>query len=181
MAKLKPGDKASDFQLPDINGSTVALADLLKEGHGVAVLWLCNHCPYVIAYMGRLVELANQFGDIKFVGINSNDPNTYAEDAPDKMPAFVEEHRIPFPYLHDETQEVARTYGVERTPEIFLLNPQGVCVYEGGVDDNWQEPENVTDQPFREALEALSQGKEIERAQTFATGCTIKWKSAAAS
>lgn len=180
MPKLKPGDKAPDFQLPDMDGSTVSLKNLLKGSKGVAVLWLCNHCPYVVAYMPRIVELAKSYPDIRFVGINSNDAETYPDDAPDKMPAFAKSHGIPFPYLHDESQDVARAYGVEKTPEIFLLNPQGVCVYEGGIDDNWKEPENVTDRPFKEAIEALITGTLVPRPQTFATGCTVKWKGAAA-
>ncbi|MCK4871233.1 MAG: thioredoxin family protein [Phycisphaerales bacterium] len=178
MTKLAPGRKAPPFELKDQDGNAVSLESLLASGKGAAVLWLCNHCPYVVAYMGRLVALDAEFPDIRFVGINSNDPRTYPEDAPDKMPAFAREHGAEFPYLFDETQDVARAYGVERTPEIFLLGPDGVCVYEGGVDDNWNDPNHVTDRPLRDALAALSAGKPIERPQTFATGCSIKWKNA---
>ncbi len=178
MAKLAPGDKAPDFQLPDMDGSPVALADLLKQSKGAAVLWLCNHCPYVVAYMGRLIELAEEFPDIAFVGVNSNDAATYPDDAPDKMPAFAAAHGITFPYLHDDSQDVARAYGVEKTPEIFLLSADGVCVYEGGVDDNWKEPDQVTDRPLRDALAALSAGEPIARPQSLAMGCTVKWKKA---
>ena len=176
MSKLSPGGKAPDFDLPDMDGSRVVLSEILQKGKGTAVLWLCNHCPYVIAYMPRLVALAKEFPQINFLAVNSNDPGTYAEDAPENMPEFARRFGMNFPYLYDESQDVARAYGVERTPEIFLLNPDGVCVYEGGVDDNWKEPEKVTDRPFRDALDALSNDRPIERPQTFATGCTIKWK-----
>lgn len=182
MPKLAPGQPAPDFELPNIDGSSVSLRSLLDGGaKGVAVLWLCNHCPYVIAYMGRLVALADEYRDIPFVAINSNDPATYPDDAADKMPAFAKQHRVGFPYLHDNTQQVARSYGVERTPEIFVLDPQGVCVYEGGVDDNWKDPDAVQHQPLRNALQSLREGRPVPEPQTQAMGCTIKWRKATAT
>jgi len=175
--KLRPDQKAPDFTLPGIDTTRVHLADELKKQPATVVLFICNHCPYVQAYIPRLIALQKEFaGKARFLGINSNDAATYPEDSFDKMKQYAGKWGLNFPYLHDEDQSVARAYGAERTPEIFALDQKGVCRYEGGVDDNYQQEAKVTDRPLREALLALTTGKPVPRPQTYAIGCSIKWK-----
>jgi peroxiredoxin len=180
--KLKPGDRAPGFNLPGIDGQRVRLADEVGRHAATVVLFICNHCPYVKAYVPRLIELQKEFasGDkgVRFIGISSNDATTYPDDSFDNMKKYAREWGLSFPYVHDEDQTVAMAYGAERTPEIFVLDRQGVCQYEGGVDDNYQDPGKVTRRPLREALAALTQGRPVPQPQTYAIGCTIKWKKA---
>jgi len=177
--KLQPGQPAPPFSLPSTLGTTVSLANLLEERKGVVVMFICNHCPYVKAYVPRLVELQREFeGRIAFVGICSNDAETYPDDNFEAMVTATDQWGLNFPYLHDDAQRVARAYGAERTPEVFALDSDGVCRYEGGIDDSWQDAAAVTDRPLREALAAIVDGQTPARATTHAIGCTIKWKSA---
>lgn len=178
-AKLAPGQKAPDFTLPAANGGTIHLANELKSHAAVVVMFICNHCPYVKAYIPRLVQLQQEFagkGQVRFIAIGSNDAATYPEDSFENMKATAAQWGLNFPYVRDESQDVARAYGAERTPEIFVLDAQGVCRYEGGIDDNYQHPDKVTQKPLREALVALALKKPVSQPQTFAIGCTIKWK-----
>lgn len=174
--KLAPGHRAPEFSLPSTDGTQVLLSKELTSHKAILVAFICNHCPYVQAYIPRLIELQKKFaGKVRFIGINSNDPATYAEDSPERMKEYAAEWKLNFPYLHDATQSVARAYGAERTPEIFLLDAQGVCVYEGGIDDNYKEPSKVTQRPLREAIEAVLAGEPVPTPRTYAIGCTIKW------
>lgn len=181
-AKLKPGQKAPDFQLPAVDGSTLHLADELAQSPATAVMFLCNHCPYVKAYIPRLIQLQEQFATAsttpkaRLIAICSNDAQTYPQDNFENMKIAASQWGLNFPYLRDEDQSVAKAYGAERTPEIFVLDAQGVCQYEGGIDDNYQDPAQVTQQPLRDALRAVSQGRPVETPQTYSIGCTIKWQ-----
>jgi thiol-disulfide isomerase/thioredoxin len=176
-SKLSPGQVAPDFFLPATDGNQYRLADHLPRSKATVVMFICNHCPYVRAYIPRLVALASQYaGKVGFVAISSNDVSTYPQDSFDHMRMMVGQWGLNFPYLYDENQDVARAYGAERTPEIFLLDPQGVCRYEGGVDDSYQSEEKVKDRPLRDAIEQVIAGQEVTRPRTWAIGCTIKWK-----
>ncbi len=180
-AKLQPSQKAPDFTLPATDGSTVHLADELAQHPATVVMFLCNHCPYVKAYLPRLVQLQDQFpttdkNGARLIGICSNDAQAYPEDNFENMKKTANQWSFNFPYLRDEDQSVARAYGAERTPEIFLLDPDGICRYEGGIDDSYQDPSAVTQQPLRDAIQAIIAGKPITEPQTYAIGCTIKWK-----
>ncbi len=178
--KLKPGDHAPDFQLPATDGSTIHLADQLTRFGAIVVMFLCNHCPYVKAYLPRLVQLQGRFrrpgsDGACFTAICSNDAQAYPEDNFEQMRQVAAQYKFNFPYLRDEDQSVARAYGAERTPEIFVLDREGICRYEGGVDDYYQDPDKVTQQYLGDALESILQGRPVDRPQTYAIGCTIKW------
>lgn len=180
--KLQPGDQAVDFCLPATDLIEVRLVDELARYHAIVVLFLCNHCPYVMAYIPRLIQLQQQFSPtdspgVRFIGICSNDAQTYPQDSFDGMKQSAQQWGLNFPYLHDEDQTVAAAWGAERTPEVFVLNRDGACIYEGGIDDHYQDPSKVTQQPLRDALKAIIEGRSIDRPQTYAIGCTIKWKN----
>lgn len=175
--KLAPGQKAPEFSLPGVDGRIHRLSDHLARRKAVVVTFICNHCPYVRAYIPRLIALQEQFADdVQILGISSNDTKAYPEDSFENMKTVSQQWGLNFPYLWDEDQAVARSFGAQRTPEIFALNAQGICQYEGGVDDNFQDPAKVRDQPLRDALQQIIAGQPVTRPQTWAIGCTIKWK-----
>lgn len=185
--KLAPGHKAPAFALPDTNAATrdpsrdalTPLDSILRGKKGAVVLWMCNHCPYVVGSHERITALARETmaKGIGWVAICSNDATTHPEDSAPKMAEYAAKWGLPFPYLHDESQAVARAYGVERTPEIFLLDGAGVCVYEGALDDNPKDASAVKDRPLKDAIDDLLAGRPVRRAQTAAIGCTVKWRA----
>src|SRR5215210_715046 len=172
MATLKPGDQAPEFALPDLDGRTVSLASY--EGMPVAVVFSCCHCPYVVAWEDRVNEVAREYeGRAGLVAINSN--AGYLGDSPEDMRRRAEEKSFAFPFLYDETQEVARAYNAARTPEVFVLDPEHRVVYHGAPDSDHRDPDGA--EPYlRPALEAALAGREQPTAETPAVGCTIKWK-----
>ena len=174
---LNIGDSAPGFSLKGVDGQTHSLGELKGE-KGIAVIFSCNHCPYVKAYEDRMIELAKEYQPkgVRFVLINANDPVKYPEDSFENMKKRAQEKGYPFPYLWDETQEVARAYGAERTPEAFLFDSELRLQYHGAIDDNWEDPTKVTKRYLRDALEALLAGREPEVRDTPPVGCTIKWK-----
>ena len=176
--KLAPGRRAPDFELPGVAGGTVRLYEHLPKAKATVVTFICNHCPYVVAYVPRLVELQREFApqEGQVIAICSNDAVTYPDDSFDNMKVMAERWGLNFPYLRDEDQSVARAYGAERTPEVFLLDAEGVCRYEGGIDDNYQDPDAVTERPLRDAIVAVAGGEPVAQPTTYAIGCTIKWK-----
>ena len=179
IPKLTPGQKAPDFTLPAVDGSDLQLSKLIADHKAVVVLFICNHCPYVQAYVDRLIDLQAQFqNDAALVAICSNDETAYPEDSFEHMKTIASKWKLNFAYVRDEDQAVAKAYGAERTLEIFVLDTQGVCSYEGGIDDNFQNPQKVKDQPLRDAIAQIIQDKQVTRPQTWAIGCTIKWKKA---
>ncbi len=174
--KLVPGNVAPDFILPAARGGGVNLSKVLRKHEVVLVMFICNHCPYVKAYIPRLIALQERFADrLCVLGICSNDWGAYPEDSFENMGLAADGWGLNFKYLHDEDQSVAKIYGAERTPEIFLLDSDGVCRYEGGIDDNYKDASGVTDSPLIDAIEDLLKGESVRREQTFAIGCTIKW------
>jgi peroxiredoxin len=173
---LPIGSVAPDFDLPATDGSRVALRDV---GHDVFVyVQGCNHCPYVVAYAPRLAALAREYASrgVAFVMVNSNDASTHPDDSFEEMQRFAREHDLPFPYLHDEDQRVAMTYRTFRTPELLVFDRERRLRYHGRIDDNAKEPELVTKEDLREALEALLAGRDVGEPETYAVGCTVKWK-----
>jgi peroxiredoxin len=181
--KLKPGQKAPDFTLPGVSGAGVSLSQRLPAADSTVILFICNHCPYVQAYIPRLIALQQELGTrgksgkpmTQLIAIGSNDDATYPDDSFDNMKRYAAKWGLNFPYLRDRDQAVARAYGAERTPEIFLLDEKGVCRYEGGIDDNYQDASRVTRRPLRDAIAAVSRGEAIAEPRTHAIGCTIKW------
>jgi peroxiredoxin len=177
MAKVKIGDRAVDFDLPGVDGHAYALGQVSEGKKATAVVFMCNHCPYVLAWLDRLVLLAEEYAGkgVAFIGINANDPAKYAADSFEGMQRLAEERGLSFPYVQDETQEVATAYGAERTPEVFLFDAGLELTYHGAIDDNQDETQAGV--PYlRNALDATLSGQEPPITQTPPVGCTIKWK-----
>ena len=176
---LELGTQAPDFSLPEpATGRRVGLADF--AGQPLAVIFLCNHCPYVKHIAARLGELGKEYADreVALVCINANDVDNYPDDAPDKMPDFLATYGIDFPYLYDETQEVAKAYRAACTPDIFLFNADHTLVYRGQFDD--ARPGNdapVTGRDLRNAMNTLLSGAALDMEQIPSLGCNIKWRA----
>ncbi len=175
--KLKIGSSAPDFNLPGVDGKNYSL-DSFSDKKILIVIFSCNHCPYVQAYEQRIISIQNEFADksVQIVAINSNEDVNYPEDSFDEMIKRSKEKRYNFPYLRDETQEIAKAYGATHTPEIFLFDEQRKLRYHGKIDDNWKEPEKVKYNYLRDAIKEVLEGKEVSIPETFSIGCTIKWK-----
>lgn len=173
---LKIGSKLPDFSLPGIDGKNYSLSSF-QNSKVLVVMFTCNHCPYVQAYENRLIKLQKDFKDkgVSFVAVNANDEINYPEDSFENMVKRAKEKGFNFPYLRDKTQEVAKEFGASYTPEIFVFDDKRTLQYHGRIDDNWQEPEKVTKHHLKEAIEALLANKTIDRADTQAIGCTVKW------
>ena len=177
MANLKLRDKAVPFELLGVDDRRHALEDYADK-EAVAVVFTCNHCPYARAWEDRLIGIQADYAarGAQLVAISSNDAKKYPDDSFPKMKERSEEKGFNFPYLYDESQEVARAYGAERTPEIFLFDKGGTLRYHGTVDDNYEDPAAVNVHYLREALEAVLAGRDPSTAETTPVGCTIKWK-----
>jgi peroxiredoxin len=171
------GTTAPAFALPGVDGRTHTLADY-ADVPALALVQSCNHCPYVQAWEGRMNALQREFGPRGFalVAISSNDADSYPEDSFDAMQARAREQGFDFDYLYDESQEIARTLGSERTPEVFLFDRDRRLVYHGAIDDSRNE-DAVTQQYLRDAVEAVLAGEEPPVADTMPVGCTLKWRS----
>lgn len=177
MRKLEIGQRASDFCLPGVDGKDHTL-QLYKDKRIVVVVFTCNHCPYAQAYEERLIAVQADYAGkgVQFIAINPNDSSGYPEDGFDNMVRRAKQRNFNFPYLRDEGQRVARSFGAEYTPQVFVLNSKLELRYVGRVDDNWQHPDKARSHNLRDAIEALLLHKKIENPVTHAIGCTIKWK-----
>jgi len=175
--QVKLGTKAANFELPATDGKQYSL-DSFKDADSLVVTFTCNHCPYARAAWPLLIKLANEFHEkkITFVAINSNDEGLYPEDSFAVMKEKVPEWGINFPYLRDESQEVAKAYGAVCTPDIFVYDKNRGLYYHGRINDNWQEPEKVTKEELKAALINLTEGKPAPTNQKPSIGCSIKWK-----
>ena len=170
------GSKAPYFSLPDTDGNNLSIENFSKEI--LVVIFTCNHCPYAKAVEDRLIKLANNYNSkVDFVLISSNDAENYPEDSPDKMAEQAESKSYPFPYLFDETQEIAKAYSAVCTPDIFLYNNDRELEYRGRLDDNWKEPEKVSREELKMAIEFILKGEKIDFTQIPSMGCNIKWKN----
>jgi peroxiredoxin len=172
------GGYAPDFELPGTDGAVHHLARYLEKYPAIGVVFICNHCPYVQFYIERLKQLQQDFGGRGFmlIGINSNDAEQYPADGYEQMQAFVAEKSINFPYLRDMTQDVAQTFGAEKTPHVFLLNQKGVLCYAGAIDDNAQDAAAVNVRFLSNAIEQVLSGQPIQPAATSPVGCSVKWR-----
>jgi len=169
---------APDFQLPDTSGKTVSLANF-KDKTALVVMFICNHCPYVKHVRAGLSQLAKDYQPrgVGFVAINSNDVANYPDDSPAKMAEEAKSAGYMFPYLYDETQNVARSYHASCTPDFFVFDRGRRLVYRGQLDAS--RPGNgipVTGKDLRAALDAVLAGKPTSGMQTPSMGCNIKWK-----
>jgi peroxiredoxin len=173
------GTPAPDFKLEDtMSGAKLTYADVKGE-KGTLVYFICNHCPYVIHTIGELVDVVNDYEErgIGAVAISSNDVEKYPVDSPDNMEAFALNNFFTFPYLYDETQEVARAYDAACTPDIYLFDGAGKLYYRGRLDEsrpNSGKPLDGAD--LRNALDHLLAGKPSPEKQYPSAGCGIKWK-----
>lgn len=173
---LKTGSKAPDFKLKGIDGKMHSLADYSKS-KALLVVFICNHCPYVKARIGDIVALQSKFSpsELQVVGINSNDPN-YQDEGFDNMVKFAKTYRLNFPYLIDDSQDVARAYGAVCTPDPFLFDADRRLVFHGRINDAL-EPEAIPRVPVMENnVRKLLIGEKIEKDFDPSVGCSIKWK-----
>jgi len=176
---LKRDSPAPAFSLPGVDGKTYSLADF-KGKKVLLLIFMCNHCPYVVPKMDYFVELQRKYKDkgLQIVGINANDADNYPEDSFGKMKEYAERYGFNFPYLFDETQEVARAYGAECTPDPFLFDADMKLRYHGRFDDAHGKPhsEGKTSE-MEDSIKQLLEGKEITVETLPSMGCNIKWKT----
>ena len=174
---MKTATSAVDFELPGVDGKTYSLASF-ADAKALVVVFSCNHCPYVQAYEGRMIEIQKDYEarGVRLVAINSNDAIHYPDDSLAEMKGRAKEQGFKFAYLVDESQDVAKAYGATHTPHLFVFGPDRRLAYTGKIDDNWQDPSAVKRRFLRDALDDLLAEKFIREPETHAIGCTIKWK-----
>ncbi len=175
---LPLGTEAPHFSLPDTEGRTVSIHDF-DEAPGLLVMFICNHCPFVQHIREGLAEFAREYTKhgLAIVGISSNDVDQYPDDSPDQMAKEKEEAGYVFPYLYDESQEVAKAYRAACTPDFFLFDDERKLVYRGQFDSSRPgNDEPVTGKDLRAAADAVLQGWPMPVAQRPSMGCNIKWK-----
>jgi peroxiredoxin len=174
---LQLGDTVPAFALPDTDGAEHQVP--LAEAPPATVLVVtCLHCPYVIAWNPRLRAVAEEYmpRGVRFLGIHANDATRYPADSLDHMKRFVREHDWPYPYLHDESQDVARALGAEVTPHVFVLDGQQRLVYRGAPDADHRDPSQDAIW-LRRALDAVLAGEAVSEPETRARGCSVKWRT----
>ncbi len=174
---LSLGSEAPDFSLRATDGNTYSLKDF-AETKVLVIFFTCNHCPYVIGSDEVTRQTVENFEPkgVKFVGINSNSPNTYEEDSFENMVKRMAEYEFPWLYLYDGTQDVARAYGALRTPHFYVFNEESKLVYTGRGVDNPRDTSKMTVNDLENALEELLAGKEITTPITNPIGCNVKWE-----
>ena len=178
----KVGDTAADFKLKNVDGKLVALADY-PAAKGFIVVFTCNTCPYAQAYEQRIIDLNTRYAPQGYpvVAINPNDPATVPGDSYAAMQQLAKAHHYAFPYLQDETQQVAHLYGATRTPHLYVLQREGQglkVAYVGAIDDNSEDAKLVKTKYLDNALADLLAGKAVAQPTTQAIGCSIKWRKA---
>lgn len=177
---IELGTPAKNFELINAVSEERLSLDDIKSDKATVIMFICNHCPYVIHILDGLVKLTNEYMDkgISFAAISSNDVINYPEDSVDKMKEMALKKNFKFPYLYDETQQVARFYGAECTPDIFVFDKDLKLVYRGQFDDS--RPKNdipVTGKDLRNALDSILKGVPVDQNQIPSIGCSIKWKN----
>ena len=174
---LKLGAVAPDFNLPATDGCTYSLSDF-KDASVLVIFFTCNHCPFVVGSDEITRQTAARFADrgVRFVGINSNSRNTYAEDSFDHMVGRMKQHRFPWVYLHDESQSIALAYGALRTPHFYVFDAQRKLVYSGRGIDNPMDSSKMKINDLAIALEDHLAGRQIRVPLTNPIGCNVKWE-----
>lgn len=195
---LPMGSNIIDFNLMGTDGQNYS-PNTFVEKDILVIIFMCNHCPYVKGIINRLIALQSDYDDnsVQLIGINSNDADEYPEDSFENMQKWADEKGINFAYLCDETQEVAKAYQAQCTPDIYVFDKERKLAYHGRLDDNWHTPNNSTDSKgqsqevsqdanvgekvtkseLREALDALIEGSPVAEEQHPSMGCSIKWKN----
>lgn len=177
MSQLNLGDAAIPFSLTGVDDQQHAL-DNHSDKNALAVVFSCNHCPYVLAWEDRMMQIQADYKDkgVQFLVINANDAESHPTDSFEKMKERQQEKNFNYIYLRDESQEVAKAYGAQRTPEIFLFDKDRKLSYHGAIDDNYEDPSAVSANYLRDALDSVLSGQTPATPKTDAVGCTIKWK-----
>lgn len=174
------GDAAEGFTLKNVDGKMVSLTDY-KDAKGFVVIFTCNHCPYAKAYEQRIIDLDKKYAGKGYpvIAISSNDAEEYPADSYENMAKRAKEKKYPFPYLYDETQEVAKKFGALKTPHVYILKKDQDALqvaYIGAIDDNSEDAKKVKVKYAENALGELLAGKEVTTKETKAIGCTVKYK-----
>ncbi len=171
------GSPCPDFHLPAVDGKKYKRDDF-KDKQVLVVMFICNHCPYVMAVEDRLLQLRRECEEknVQLVGICANDPTDYPEDSFENLKKRWTQKQYQFPYLHDLEQTVAREFGAVCTPEFYVYGPDRKLAYHGRLDDNWQQADKVTRREIKEAIDLLLAGKKPSANQTPSMGCSIKWR-----
>jgi peroxiredoxin len=180
ISGYKIGDEATDFKLKNIDGKMVSLADY-PDAKGFIVIFTCNHCPYAKAYENRIIALDKKYKPQGYpvIAINPNDPEIQPEDGFEEMKTRAKEKGFTFPYLIDEGQKIYPQYGATKTPHVFVLNKENnknIVRYIGTIDNNYDNPDDVTERYVEDAADALLAGKPVPKETTVAIGCSIKFK-----
>ena len=172
------GSSAHAFHLKGVDDRMHSLADYAGS-KVLIVIFMCNHCPYVQAIIDRLISIQEEYSDrsVQLIGINSNDDLDYPKDDFEHMEIFSTEHAMNFPYLRDDTQEVARVYQAKCTPDIFVYDSERALRYHGRIDDCWKDEKRAVKNDLRDALDAILDGREVSKKQFPAMGCSIKWRN----
>lgn len=173
---LELGSPAPDFKLPATDGKTYSLGDF-EDARVLVIFFTCNHCPYVTGSDEVTRGVAERFArhGVRFVGINSNSKNTYAEDSFEHMVARMQQHKFPWIYLHDATQDVARAYGALRTPHFYVFDADRRLVYTGRGVDSPRDASRIKVNDLANAIEELIAGRPIRVPKTNPIGCNVKW------
>lgn len=175
------GSEVSNVRLKNVDGKMVAFADF-KDEKGLIVIFTCNTCPYAVAYEQRIIELDKKYRSMGYpvVAINPNDVNRQPGDSFEAMQQRAKEKGYTFPYLHDETQEIAKQFGATRTPHVYLLKKNNAgnfrVAFIGSIDDNYDDPAAVEQHFLEDAIRAVDAGQAPDPAKVKAIGCTIKWR-----
>lgn len=172
------GQNCPDFTLPGTDGRTYSRRDF-SGSSALLVMFICNHCPYVQAIEDRLIALGHHFAasPVRIIAISSNDADRYPADSFDKMKERATEKRYPFPYLYDESQDVAEAFGAVCTPDFFLYDSEMKLAYRGRLDDSWKDASLVQHEELKAAITALVQGQRPSLEQKPSMGCSMKWKA----
>ncbi len=177
--ELPQGWKAPDFDLPNTEGQSISLSNF-SDKKGLLIVFTCNHCPYAKASWPLVIELYSKFSkDIGVVAINPNSGEMHPEDSYEGMQQKKKEWNIPFDYIHDSTQKVAKEYHAQCTPDPYLFrndNNESKLFYHGRINDNWQDESAVQERNLEDAMSALAQGKDAPKDQKPSMGCSIKWQ-----
>lgn len=168
------GLKLPKFSLPATSGEIISSDEL--NGKGILVIFMCNHCPYVLGTIDSIVQTVSKFQEISVVGISSNDPIQYPDDSFENMKVFQQKHSLPFPYLYDETQDVAKSFDAQCTPELYLFNELRELVYHGSVNDSHRDSTKVSVNYLQRALTQFCKDESVDPAFVPSIGCSIKWR-----
>ena len=174
---VQVGEKAPEFsKLKGIDNKKHSLSDFKEKI--LVMIFSCNHCPYVKAYEGRYKKIQSDYEsqDVRLIAINSNDAVKYPEDSFENMIKRAKEKDYNFPYLYDEDQSVAKSFGATNTPHVFVLDESRKLRYTGRIDDNWEDENQVKEEDLRGVLDALLKSQDPSVTSTLPVGCSVKWK-----